>query len=152
MIEERAAELGIEIPKAPTPGGSYVPANRTGRYIFTAGMTSSQKGQQPYVGAVGREVTVEEAQEAARLCALNCLAAVKAEIGSLDRIARIVKVNGYVHSAPGFDRQHVVMNGASDLLEQLFGERGRHARTSVGVNELPNGIPVEVEMIVEVEE
>jgi enamine deaminase RidA (YjgF/YER057c/UK114 family) len=152
MIEERAEELGIHFPKPPEPKASYIPANRVGNFIYTSGMSSIQNGVRTYLGRVGEEVSVEDAYQSARLCAINGLAAVKEVIGSLDRIKRIVKVNGYVRSAPGFNEQHKVLNGASDLLEQLFAERGKHARTAIGVNELPFGISVEVEMIVEVDE
>jgi enamine deaminase RidA (YjgF/YER057c/UK114 family) len=152
MIEKRVEELGIDFPKAPEPKASYIPANRIGNFVYTSGMSSIQNGVRTYVGRVGEDVTVEDAYQSARLCAINCLAAIRENVGSLDKINRIVKVNGYVRSAYGFNEQHKVLNGASDLLEQLFGERGKHARTAVGVNELPFGISVEVEMIVEIDE
>lgn len=151
MIEQKAAELGIRIPQAPKPGASYVPTVRTGNLVYVSGQGPTQEGTPQYLGRVGAEVSRDDGYQAARICVLNLLAALKQEVGDLDAVRRIVKVNGYVRSAPNFDQQHIVMNGASDLIEQIFGDRGKHARTSVAVNELPNGIPVEVELIAEVE-
>jgi enamine deaminase RidA (YjgF/YER057c/UK114 family) len=145
--EERARSLGIVIPKAATPLGAYVLAVHSGTLLFTAGQGPVKDGVLVSKGKVGRDITVEEAYEAAKLSALNCLAAAKSVLGSLDRVERVVKVNGYVNSAPGFSEQAKVMNGASDLLVQIFGENGRHARTSVGVPELPQNISVEVDMV-----
>ncbi len=145
--EERAESLGIVIPKAATPLGAYVLAARSGTLLFTAGQGPVRDGVMISKGKVGKEITVEEAYEAAKLSALNCLAAAKSVLGSLDRVERVVKVNGYVNSAPGFTEQAKVMNGASDLLVQIFGENGRHARTSVGVAELPQNISVEVDLV-----
>lgn len=145
--EERAKSLGIVIPKAATPLGAYVLAARSGTLLFTAGQGPVRDGVMISKGKVGKEITVEEAYEAAKLSALNCLAAAKSVLGSLDRVERVVKVNGYVNSAPGFTEQAKVMNGASDLLVQIFGENGRHARTSVGVAELPQNISVEVDLV-----
>src|SRR5215210_4268286 len=140
--EERMQELGVELPEVPRPAASYVPAVRAGNLVFTA-------GQIRITGKVGDAVSLEEAQHAARLCALNALAAAASEAGGLDRISRIIKVVGYVASAPGFNGQPQVVNGASDLLGEIFGENGHHARSAVGVVELPLGVPVEIEMIVE---
>ncbi|MBA4116230.1 MAG: RidA family protein [Rubrobacter sp.] len=148
-VEDRLRDLGYELPPVSSPGGSYVPAARAGALVFTAGQLPFKEGQLPYTGKVGREVSTEEAQEAARLCALNALAAVKAEAGSLENVGRIVKVTGYVASAAGFNGQPGVMNGASDFIGEVFGERGLHARSAVGVAELPLDAPVEVELIVE---
>lgn len=148
-VEDRLRDLGYELPPVPNPAGSYVPAARAGTLIFTAGQLPFKEGQLPYTGKVGREVSAEEAQEAARLCALNALAAVKAEAGSLDNVSRVVKVTGYVASATGFNGQPGVMNGASDFIGEVFGERGLHARSAVGVAELPLDAPVEVELVVE---
>jgi enamine deaminase RidA (YjgF/YER057c/UK114 family) len=148
-VEERLRNLGYELPTVPRPAGSYVPATRAGSLLFTAGQIPFKEGKLPYYGKVGQDVSVEEAKEAARLCALNALAAINAEVGSLDSVSRIVKITGYVASAPGFNDQPEVMNGASDLIGELFGEKGLHARSAVGVAELPLNAPVEVEFIVE---
>jgi enamine deaminase RidA (YjgF/YER057c/UK114 family) len=141
----RLAELGIELPPVATPVGSYVPAVRTGSLVYTSGQVPKDAA----TGKVGAEVSAEDANAAARVCALQALAAVDALIG-LDSIARVVKVVGFVASAPGFTGQPAVINGASDLLGEVFGEAGAHARSAVGVAELPGGVPVEVELIVEV--
>ena len=146
---DRLKELGYELPSVPNPAGSYVPATSAGLLVFTAGQLPFKEGQLRYTGKVDKDVSVEEAKEAARLCTLNALAALEAEAGSLDN-ARIVKVTGYVASAAGFNRQPEVINGASDFLSEVFGERGTHARSAVGVSELPLDAPVEVELIVEV--
>jgi enamine deaminase RidA (YjgF/YER057c/UK114 family) len=147
--EDRLRDLGYELPHVPEPAGSYVPAACAGTLLFTAGQLPFKGGRLPYTGKVGQDLSVEEAQEAARLCALNALAAVKAEAGSLENVRRLTKVTGYVASAGGFNGQPGVMNGASDLLSEVFGERGVHARSAVGVAELPMDAPVEVELIVE---
>lgn len=145
--EERAKSMGITIPKVATPVGAYLLAVQSGTLIFTAGQGPVKDGVPAYKGKIGRDLTVEDGYEAAKLAALNCLAAAKSVLGTLDRVERVVKVNGYVNSAPGFTDQPKVMNGASDVLAQIFGENGRHARTSVGVNELPMNIAVEVELV-----
>jgi enamine deaminase RidA (YjgF/YER057c/UK114 family) len=145
--EEHARSLGILVPKPATPVGAYLLAVRDGRLLFTAGQGPVKDGTVMFKGKVGRDLTVEQGYEAAKLAALNCLAAAKSILGNLDAVERVIKVNGYVNSAPGFTDQPKVMNGASDLLAQIFGEKGRHARTSVGVNELPQDISVEVEMV-----
>lgn len=145
----RLHELGYELPAVPTPAGSYVPAVRSGSLIFTAGQLPFENGQLFRTGKVEAEVTVEEAKEAARLCALNALAAATSEAGGLDVIRRVVRVAGYVASSPGFNRQPEVLNGASDFLGEVFGGNGLHARTAVGVAELPLNSPVEVELVVE---
>jgi enamine deaminase RidA (YjgF/YER057c/UK114 family) len=148
-VGDRLKELGYELPSVPNPAGSYVPATSTGSLLFTAGQLPLKEGQLRYTGKVDNDVSVEEAKEAARLCALNALAAVEAEAGSLENVRRVVKVTGYVASAAGFNRQPEVINGASDFLGEVFGERGTHARSAVGVAELPLDAPVEVELIVE---
>jgi len=145
--EERAKSLGIKIPEPATPVGAYVLAVQGGTLVFTAGQRPMKGGVPAFKGKVGQDLNVEDAYEAAKLAALNCLAAAKSVLGTIDRVERVIKVNGYVNSAPGFTDQPKVMNGASDLLVQIFGEKGRHARTSVGVNELPMDITVEVELI-----
>ncbi len=147
-VGDRLRELGYELPSVPNPAGSYVPATSAGSLLFTAGQLPLEEGQMRFTGKVGNDVSVEEAKEAARLCALNALAAI-AEAGSLENVRRVVKVTGYVASAAGFNEQPEVMNGASDLLGVLFGEKGLHARTAVGVAELPLGTPVEVELVIE---
>lgn len=148
--EARLKALKLELPPVPKPIASYVPAVRTGNLVFLAGQGPLSGGKPTVTGKVGAELTEEEGARAARTTILVALAALRAEIGSLDRVARIVKVVGFVNSAPGFTRQPWVMNGASDLLVEIFGDAGRHARTSVGVSELPLNIPVEIELIVEV--
>jgi enamine deaminase RidA (YjgF/YER057c/UK114 family) len=148
-VGERLKELGYELPSVPNPAGSYVPATSTGSLHFTASQLPLKEGQLQYTGKVDKDVSVEEAKEAARLCALNALAAVEAEAGSLETMRRVVKITGYVASAAGFNRQAEVINGASDFLGEVFGERGAHARSAVGVAELPLDAPVEVELIVE---
>lgn len=146
---EKLAELGIELPSVAKPVAAYVPAMRTGNLVFTSGQLPFVDGELTHVGHVGAEVTPEEAKEAARTCALNALAAAAAEVG-LDNIVSVVKVVGFVNSAPGFTGQPGVINGASELLGEIFGEAGQHARSAVGVNQLPLDTPVEVEIIVEV--
>jgi enamine deaminase RidA (YjgF/YER057c/UK114 family) len=146
--ETRLRELGLELPAVSTPAGAYVPATRVGHLVFTAGQLPFQGGELYRTGKVGDEVSPEEAYEAARLCALNALAAAAAETGGLDRIDRIVKVTGFVASAPGFNGQPGVLNGTSELLGEVFGEAGLHARSAVGVAELPLDAPVEVEIVV----
>jgi enamine deaminase RidA (YjgF/YER057c/UK114 family) len=146
--EERLKDLGYELPAIPRPAGSYVPAARAGSLLFTAGQLPFKEGALAYVGKVGREVSVEEAQQAARLCAINALAAVEAEAG-LENVRRVVKVTGYVSSAADFNNQPMVLNGASELLGEVFGEKGIHARSAVGVAELPLDAHVEIELVVE---
>lgn len=146
--EERLKDLGYELPAIPRPAGSYVPAARAGSLLFTAGQLPFKEGALAYVGKVGGEVSVEEAQQAARLCAINALAAVEAEAG-LENVRRVVKVTGYVSSAADFNNQPMVLNGASELLGEVFGEKGIHARSAVGVAELPLDAPVEIELVVE---
>lgn len=148
--EQRLKDLGLQLPSVPDPVGSYVPATRTANLLFTSGQLPFEEGELSLVGKVGSEISLEEAQRAARLCALNALAAAASEAGGLANIRRVVKVTGYVASAPDFNAQPRVLNGASDLLGDLFGEAGRHARSAVGVAELPLDAPVEVELVVEV--
>ncbi|GHO66960.1 LysR family transcriptional regulator [Ktedonobacter sp. SOSP1-52] len=149
-FEERVKELGLTMPELPKPAFSYVPAVQVGKLIFASGQTPTVAGKLTIQGKLGREVSIEQGQEAARLAVLNCLAEVRGLTGSLDAIVRIVKLNGYVASAEGFTEQPRVINGASTLLEEIFGETGKHARAALGVAELPAGAPVEVEMVVEV--
>lgn len=146
---ERLAELGITLPSVPPPAGAYVPAVRSGSLVFTAGQVPFVDGAIAATGKVGAEISPEEGKVHARTCALNALAAVHALVG-IDAVVRVVKVVGFVASAEGFTGQPTVVNGASELLGEVFGEAGRHARSAVGVAELPLGVPVEVELVVEV--
>ncbi len=143
--EEKLQQLGIELPPAPRPAGTYAPAVEAGGFLFVSGQGPLREGRIAYQGKVGAEITQEQAYDAARLCALNALAAAKARLGSLDRIRQVAHTAGYVASAPGFTNQPAVVNGASDLLAEVFGKRGVGARAAVGVAELPFGIPVEIE-------
>ncbi len=149
-VEAKLGEMGLTLPEVVPPAAAYLPAVRTGRYVYTAGQVPMVAGALPAVGKVGAEVTPERAKELAAICALNALAAVKSVIGDLDRIERVVKVLGFVASAPDFTGQPQVVNGASELLGEALGERGRHARSAVGVAVLPLDAPVEVEMQVEI--
>jgi enamine deaminase RidA (YjgF/YER057c/UK114 family) len=146
--EARLREPGFELPEVPDPAGAYVPAAQAGDFVFTAGQLPFEAGALNLRGKVGDSVDTDEAREAARLCALNALAAVAALTGSLNAISRIVKVTGFVASAPGFNAQPEVLNGASEFLGEVFGEAGLHARSAVGVAELPLDAPVEVELVV----
>ncbi|WP_027355375.1 RidA family protein [Desulfofundulus thermocisternus] len=147
MFEAKLQAMGIELPVAPKPVASYVPAVKVDRLVFTSGQIPFWNGELRYKGKVGGDLSEEEGYQAARLCVLNCLAVVKQVAGSLDKIERIVKLTGFVNSAPGFNRQPFVVNGASDLLGEIFGEAGQHARSAVGVNELPLDAAVEVELV-----
>lgn len=149
-VAERLEKLGIVLPSPPRPAAAYVPVKRHGSLVFVSGQGPIREGKPVYVGKVGGELTLEQGYEAARLAALNCLAVLHEALGTLEVVQDIINVKGFVNSAPGFTDQPKVVNGASELLEAVFGERGRHTRTAVGVNELPFGIPVEVEMLVAV--
>ena len=146
---DRLRELGLALPPVATPAGAYVPARRTGSLVFTAGQVPFVDGRLAATGKVGAAVSPEDARDLARVCTLNALAAVDALVG-LDDVTGVVKVVGFVASAPGFGGQPGVVDGASELLGQVFGEAGRHARSAVGVAELPLDAPVEVELVVEV--
>ncbi|MCZ3389041.1 MAG: RidA family protein [Actinomycetia bacterium] len=148
--EQRLAELGLELPEVVTPLASYVPAVRSGSYVYTSGQVPMVQGKMQVTGKVGAEVDAETAKEAARTCALNALAAVRSVTGDLSAVTRVIKVVGYVASTPDFTGQPGVVNGASDLLGHVFGDAGAHARSAVGVVSLPLDAPVEVELIVEV--
>jgi enamine deaminase RidA (YjgF/YER057c/UK114 family) len=145
----RLGELGIELPEVAKPLASYVPAVRSGDLVYTAGQLPTQAGKLAATGKLGADVTPEQGKALARICALNALAAVDSLVG-IDAVTQVVKVVGFVASAPGFNGQPVVVNGASDLLAEVFGDRGSHARSAVGVSELPLDAPVEVELVVEV--
>ncbi|MFF5295409.1 RidA family protein [Paractinoplanes globisporus] len=145
----KLAELGITLPQVVPPLAAYLPAVQTGNHVYVSGQLPMIEGKLPLTGKVGAEVTAEQGAELARTCAVNVLAAVEALVG-LGRVVKIVKVSGFVASAPGFTGQPAVVNGASNLFGEVFGEQGRHARSAVGVAELPLGAPVEVEAIIEV--
>jgi enamine deaminase RidA (YjgF/YER057c/UK114 family) len=148
--EERLAALGLAVPAVPAPVASYVPAARSGALVFTAGQLPLADGNLLAAGKVGAEVDVETAQRCARQCALNALAAIRAEVGELSAVRRVVKLVVFVASVPDFTGQPQVANGASDLVGEVFGAAGRHARSAVGVPVLPLDAPVEVEVVVEV--
>ena len=150
-VEQRLSELGIELPTVATPAGAYVPAVITGNLVFTAGQIPLIDGKLMAEGKVGAEISPEQGREIATRCALNAIAAVKSVIGDLNRVKKVVKVVGFVASVPEFTGQPGVLNGASELLEQVFGQVGIHARSAVGVAALPLNAPVEVELIVEFE-
>ncbi|MFF2483309.1 RidA family protein [Paenibacillus sp. NPDC058071] len=150
QIEKRLAELGITLPETTAPKFSYIPVNQTGNLIYTSGFDCRINGILMYEGKVGSDLTIEQGQEAARQVVINLLAAMKAYLGDLDRVVKIVKILGFVNSAPGFGDQPYVMNGASDLLISVFGENGRHARSAIGTSDLPFHTPVEIELIAEI--
>ena len=149
-IELKLQELGLTLPEPAKPVAAYVPAVQVSGTVYTSGQIPLVKGEVKYKGKLGQEFTVEEGYEAAKICALNCLAAAKGVIGNLDRIEKVIKVVGFVNSAPGFTDQPKVVNGASELLGKVFGPAGEHARSAVGVAELPLGVAVEVEMIFQI--
>jgi enamine deaminase RidA (YjgF/YER057c/UK114 family) len=149
-VEDRLAELGLSVPEVAAPVATYVPAVRSGAQVFTSGQLPMREGQLMATGKVGSEVSPEDAMECARQCALNAIAAVKAQIGDLDQVTRVVKVVCFVASAADFTAQAQVANGASELLGTAFGDAGVHARSAVGVAVLPLDAPVEVEILVEV--
>jgi enamine deaminase RidA (YjgF/YER057c/UK114 family) len=148
--ERRLNEMGIRLPQVPRPVANYVPAVRVGEWLFTSGVLPMREGKPAFEGRLGQELTVEQGVEAARSALLNALAIVKDAVGDLDRVERVVKLSGYVASAPGFHQQPAVLNGASDLLVLAFGEAGRHARAAVGVASLPLNAPIELELILRV--
>ena len=148
-FEQRVASLGLTLPAAPKPVATYVPSVRVGDLLFISGVVPSRDGRIVFQGKVGGDLTKEEGYEAAKVSLLNALANIRQAAGSLDRVQRIVKMTGYVASHEGFREQPYVINGASDLLVEIFGEAGRHARAAVGVAELPMGVPVELELTVQ---
>ncbi|MFB7945644.1 RidA family protein [Kitasatospora phosalacinea] len=150
QVEQRLAELGLTLPEVAAPVAAYVPAVRDGVHVLTSGQLPFVGGKLPLTGKVGAEVTAEDAKELAQVCALNALAAVKSVVGDLDKVEQVVKVVGFVASAPDFTGQPGVVNGTSELLGKVFGERGVHARSAVGVAVLPLDAPVEVELMVRV--
>jgi len=146
QIEEKLRKMGLELPVL-TPPGKIEPVKQIGNMLYVCGTGPEQNGEAIIHGRVGAEVTLEQGYEAAKLCALNCLALLKRKVGDLDRIDQFVKVLGFVNSAPDFHEQPKVMNGFTDLIVELYGERGRHARSAIGTNNLPGNQPVEVEAI-----
>jgi len=149
-FDAKLKALHIELPMAPKPVANYVPVVRAGDLLFLSGVLPSRDGQLILTGKLGQGITIEQGMEAAKVAALNALAIVRSEVGSLDKVKRIVKMVGHIASAPGFTDQPQVLNGASDLLVQIFGEAGKHARVAVGAAELPRQAPVEIELIVQV--
>ena len=149
--EERLQELGVSLPAPAVPVAAYVPCVRTGNLVYVSGQVPLVDGKPSHLGQLGDDVDLEAGQAAARTCAVNVLAALKAELGELSRVRRVVKVTGFVASTPGFTDHPKVVNAASELFGDTFGDAGRHARAAVGVAALPLGVPVEVEAIVEVE-
>ncbi len=150
-IEARLAELGLSIPIAPTPAANYIPWVRTGNLVYIAGQVPMKNGEFLWVGKVGRDWTLEQGKEAAREVALNVLSQLKTALdGDLDRVVRAVKLNGFVNSTPDFILQPAVINGASELMIEVFGDAGRHARSAVGVAQLPFGVAVEIDGVLEV--
>jgi len=150
-IEAQLKSLKIELPNAASPMANYVPAVRTGNLLFVSGQICQWNGERRYIGKLGAEISVEDGKAAARLCGLNLLAQAKRALdGDLDRILRVVRLGGFVNAAPGFAEQPQVVNGASDLMVEVFGDAGRHARAAVGVGSLPGGVAVEVDAVFEV--
>ena len=150
-VEKRLKDLAIAVPEAPKPIANYVRAVKAGNLLFVSGHGPYNDGQTPLSGKLGKELTVEEGYKTARNVAMNCLASVKATLGDLDQVKRVVKLLGMVNCTEDFKDQPKVVNGASDFLVEVFGEAGKHARSAVGMQSLPNGIPVEIEMILEVD-
>jgi enamine deaminase RidA (YjgF/YER057c/UK114 family) len=149
QVEHRLDQLGIELPIAPSPVANFQNGVVTGSLVYVSGQGPIVGGVPAYLGAVGGEVSEEEGYDAARICAINGLAVLKATVGDLDRVARVVKLLGFVASAPGYHRQPFVVDGASDFLAEVFGDRGRHARSAIGTSILPFNIPVEIEFMFE---
>ncbi len=150
MVNEKLKELGIEIPEAPKPLASYIPATVEGNLIYTAGQVPLENGKLKFAGIVGKDITTADAQEAAKTCAVNCLSVIKSAIGDLEKIERIVKLTVFVASVENYTDQPKVANGASDFLVEVFGEKGKHVRSAVGVSSLPINSSVEIEMIAKI--
>lgn len=150
LAEKKIAELGITLPEMSPPGAMYIPVKQIGNALFVSGQVPFVNGVMKYPGYVGDSVTLEEAQDAARICIINMLAAVKHYLSDLDKVKNVVKLQAFVNSKTGFNQQHIVVNAASQLLYDVFGEKGRHARTAVGTNQLPMDAPVEIEAIFEI--
>ena len=150
-IESQLGKIGLKLPEIPKPVAAYVPAKQSGKLVFTAGQLPMVNGELFSKGLLGQDVDIDEANNAARICTLNALAAIKGVIGDLDRIKQVVRVVGYVASIPTFTQQPVVVNGASELLLEIFGDSGKHARSAVGMAVLPMNSSVEIELTVEIE-
>lgn len=151
-IEKKMIALGLELPETPKPVAAYVPAIKAGDFVYTSGQIPLVKGELNFKGKLGKDITLEQGKEAAKICALNALSAAKSVLGNLDHIEQVVKVVGFVNSAIDFVDQPAVINGASELLKEIFGDNGAHARSAVGVAELPFGAAVEVEMIFKIKQ
>lgn len=151
-IDQKLKELGITLPDVNKPPFPFVPTRQTGNLIYTSGQDCREEGELVFEGKLGKDLTVEQGQQAACQSMINSLAAIKAQIGDLDKVSKIIKVLAFVNSAPGFVDQPYVINEASELLEKIFGEKGKHARSAIAANELPFNTPVEIEMIVEIKE
>ena len=152
QIDARLAELGIELPQAPKPAAAYIPAVRSGNLVYVSGQVPFENGELAWKGKVGVDYSVEEGQQAARTCALNAIAVVKDVLdGDLDKVTRVVKLGGFVNCPPDFEQHPAVINGASNLVGEIFGDKGAHARFAVGAGSLPFNVAVEVEAIFEVE-
>jgi len=147
MIEDKIKSLGFEVPEAPIPLAAYVPSIKIDKLIYTAGQIPMNAGELKFKGKIGKDLTIEEGQKAAQICALNCLSVIKNVAGTLDNIEQIVKLTVFVNSSAGFTDQPKVANGASELMVKIFGENGKHVRSAVGVNELPIDCAVEIEMV-----
>lgn len=150
MIEERLDELGITLPVPPKPAGSYIPVVKTGNLLFVSGQIPMKEGKVVFQGKVPTDISMEDAQKASKLCIINALAQLKAEIGTLDKISKIVKVSGFVNSSQDFVEQPKIINAASDLLFEIFGDKGKHSRIAVSVASLPLNSTVEIDLIAEV--
>jgi len=151
IIEKRLEELGIELRPLSAPVANYLHAKQFGKFLYVSGCAPVKDGKNLYTGKLGRDLTVEQGYQAAREAAINLISVLKYELGDLDRVTSVVKLLGFIASADDFSRQPAVMNGASDLMVEVFGEKGRHARAAIGTNVLPGDLPVEIEMIVEFE-
>ena len=151
-VEAKLTELGIELPPPPPAVAAYEPWMRTGNLVFTSGQLPWRDGEMAHSGRCGEEITEDQGYQAARQCAINAIAQIKAAAGDLDRVKRIVKVDGYVHTAPGFRGHPQVLNGASELFNAVFGERGRHARLAIGVDEMPLNAAVQICVTAEIED
>ncbi len=149
-IVEKIRELGLELPAAPPAVASYQPWVRTGNLVFTSGQLPWRDGEIAYAGKLGTEISEADGYQAARLCALNALAQIKAAAGDLENVVQIVRIEGYIHAAPDFRRHPQVLNGASDLVNEIFGERGQHARLALGINEMPLNAAVQLAMTAEI--
>ena len=152
QVEDKLREMGLELTEGPPPMANYIPGYRTGNLVFLSGVGPRDADGNTLRGKLGHEVTVEDGYQAARLCALNLLANLKGIIGDLDKVKHVVKLLAMVNAAPDFTQQPAVINGCSDLLVEVLGDKGRHARSAVGMGSLPGGMAVEIEMIVEVED